>query len=235
MSVCAKLSVSSNPARHQAQANDRIASAEQTRDPVVFFPRQHIKQIEGCPAIYSLLLAKHFRICWEILEISMSTRQASAAPVAQLPWLIIVCGCLIAMMTFGPRSAMGFFQIPMLTEKGWDRTTFGLAMAIQNLAWGIGQPIFGALADKFGTWRMLLLSGILYASGLFLMSGVDSPTMLYISGGVLIGLGVAAGSFTIVLSAFARNVSAESRSFVFGLGTAAVRPACSLSHRWARV
>jgi MFS family permease len=135
--------------------------------------------------------------------------------------MIIICGCLIAMMTFGPRSAMGFFQIPMLTEKGWDRTTFGLAMAIQNLAWGVGQPVFGALADKFGTWRMLLLSGILYASGLFLMASADSPSMLYISGGALIGLGVAAGSFTIVLSAFARNVSAENRSFVFGLGTAA--------------
>jgi len=151
----------------------------------------------------------------------MSVRQASAAPAVQLPWPIIICGCLIALMTFGPRSAMGFFQIPMLAEKGWDRTTFGLAMAIQNLAWGIGQPIFGAMADKFGTWRMLLLSGILYASGLFLMANADSPSMLYISGGVLIGFGVAAGSFTIVLSAFARNVSAESRSFVFGLGTAA--------------
>jgi MFS family permease len=151
----------------------------------------------------------------------MSVRRASEAPATQLPWMIIICGCLIAMMTFGPRSAMGFFQIPMLTEKGWDRTTFGLAMAIQNLAWGVGQPVFGALADKFGTWRMLLLSGILYASGLFLMASADSPSMLYISGGALIGLGVAAGSFTIVLSAFARNVSAENRSFVFGLGTAA--------------
>jgi MFS family permease len=138
-----------------------------------------------------------------------------------IPWLIIICGCLIAAMTFGPRSAMGFFQLPMLAEKGWDRTTFGLAMAIQNLAWGMGQPVFGALADKYGTWRMLLLSGILYAAGLFLMATASSPSMLYISGGVLIGLGVAAGSFTIILAAFARNVPAESRSFVFGLGTAA--------------
>jgi len=151
----------------------------------------------------------------------MTTRQAAAASPVQLPWLIIICGCLIAMMTFGPRSAMGFFQIPMLAEKGWDRTTFGLAMAIQNLAWGIGQPIFGALGDKYGTWRMLLLSGILYSAGLFLMASADSPSMLYISGGVLIGFGVAAGSFTIVLAAFARNVAPESRSFVFGLGTAA--------------
>ena len=70
---------------------------------------------------------------------------------ARLPWLIIICGCAIAALTFGPRSAMGFFQLPMLAEKGWDRTTFGLAMAFQNLAWGIGTTILGALADKFGT------------------------------------------------------------------------------------
>lgn len=151
----------------------------------------------------------------------MSSAATATRPQTQIPWLIVVCGCLIAATTFGPRSAMGFFQLPMLAEKGWDRTTFGLAMAIQNLAWGLGQPIFGALADKFGTWRVLALSGILYAAGLFLMASADSPTMLHLSGGVLVGLGVAAGSFGIVLSAFARNVAPEKRSFVFGLGTAA--------------
>ncbi|MBO6725663.1 MAG: MFS transporter [Rhizobiaceae bacterium] len=140
---------------------------------------------------------------------------------ARLPWLIIACGCLIAALTFGPRSAMGFFQLPMLAEKGWDRTTFGLAMAFQNLAWGLGTPVFGALADKFGTWRVLALSGVMYALGLAMMAGSSTPLMLHIGGGVLVGLGVAAGSFGIVLAAFARNVPAESRSFVFGLGTAA--------------
>ncbi|WP_309084028.1 MFS transporter [Chelativorans sp.] len=137
------------------------------------------------------------------------------------PWLIVICGCLIAALTFGPRSAMGFFQLPMLEEKGWDRTTFGLAMAIQNLLWGMGQPIFGAIGDRFGTWRVLAASGVLYALGLFLMATADSPTMLHIGGGVLVGLGVAAGSFGIVLAAFARNIPAEKRSMVFGIGTAA--------------
>ncbi len=116
---------------------------------------------------------------------------------------------------------MGFFQLPMITETGFDRATFGLAMAIQNLMWGLGQPIFGALADRFGTWRILLLASILYASGLYLMSGADTATMLYLSGGVLMGLGIAAGSFGIVLASFARNVAPENRSFVFGVGTAA--------------
>src|SRR5690606_18185230 len=143
----------------------------------------------------------------------------SGAP--SLPWMIIICGCLIAALTFGPRSAMGFFQLPMLAEKGWDRTTFGLAMAIQNLAWGLGTPIFGALADKYGTWRVLALSGLMYAAGLVLMASADTPSMLHLGGGLLVGLGVASGSFGIVLAAFARNVPAERRSFVFGLGTAA--------------
>jgi MFS family permease len=149
------------------------------------------------------------------------SQSAIAKPTPSLPWLIIICGCLIAALTFGPRSAMGFFQLPMLAEKGWDRTTFGLAMAIQNLAWGIGTPIFGALADKFGTWRVLALSGFMYAAGLVMMAMSDSPTMLHLGGGVLVGLGVASGSFGIVLAAFARNVAPEQRSFAFGLGTAA--------------
>ncbi|MDI6834535.1 MAG: MFS transporter [Rhizobiaceae bacterium] len=138
-----------------------------------------------------------------------------------MPWLIIVSGSLIAMMTFGPRSAMGFFQLPMLSDTGWDRSTFGLAMAIQNLAWGLGQPFFGALADKYGTGRVLTLSGVLYAVGLTVMAHASSPVWLHIGGGLLVGFAVASGSFGIVLSAFARNVTPEQRSFAFGIGTAA--------------
>ena len=151
----------------------------------------------------------------------MSQTSAATRPAPSMPWLIIICGCLIAALTFGPRSAMGFFQLPMLAEKGWDRTTFGLAMAFQNLAWGLGTPFFGAIADKFGTWRVLALSGILYSSGLILMAVADSPALLNIGGGVLVGLGIASGSFGIVLAAFARNVAPEKRSLAFGIGTAA--------------
>ena len=156
----------------------------------------------------------------------MTTRHV-AAPAAHIPWLLIVCGCLIAATTFGPRSAMGFFNLPMVTDKGWDRTTFALAMAIQNLAWGLGQPIFGAIADRYGTWRVLTLSAFLYASGLYLMANADSATMLYLSGGVLVGLGVAAGSFSIVLSAFARNVSPDYAVSSSAWGPPQALPACS--------
>jgi len=149
---------------------------------------------------------------------SASTAHAASRP---MPWLIIVAGSLIAMLTFGPRSAMGFFQLPMLQDTGWDRTTFGLAMALQNLAWGVSQPFFGAIADKFGTWRVLLISGLVYALGLFLMSLGTSPLWLHVGGGVLVGLGVGAGSFGILLSAFARNVTPDQRSMAFGICTAA--------------
>jgi len=152
----------------------------------------------------------------------MANTQASRhTSASSFPWLIIISGCLIAAMSFGPRSAMGLFQLPMLQEKGWDRTTFGLAMAFQNLCWGLGQPFFGAIADRFGSWRVLALSGIIYATGLLMMAWAPAPIFLHISGGVLVGLGVAAGSFGIILSAFARHVPAEKRSVVFGIGTAA--------------
>jgi MFS family permease len=138
-----------------------------------------------------------------------------------IPLVLLICGCTIALLTYGPRSAMGFFQLPILETRGWDRTTFALAMAIQNLMWGIGQPIFGAIADKFGSWRVLAFSGICYASGLYLMSVAETPFMLHVAGGVLVGLGIASGSFTIIMAAFARNVAPEKLSYVFGFGTAA--------------
>jgi len=152
----------------------------------------------------------------------MSAQASASIPSRKaVPWLIIACGCIIAGLTFGPRSAMGFFQLPMLAEKGWDRTTFGLAMALQNLFWGLSLPIFGAIADRFGTWRVLAVGGLIYAAGLYLMAIADSPAMLHLGGGVLVGLGVAAGSFSIVLAAFARHTPPEKRSIVFGIGTAA--------------
>lgn len=135
--------------------------------------------------------------------------------------LIILCGCLIALLAFGPRSAMGFFQQPILDTTGWGSATFGLAIAIQNLAWGIGQPVFGALADRYGAYKSLAAGGLIYALGLYIMGTADAPIWLHIGGGILVGLGVSAGSFGIILSVFARNVQPEQRSLVFGMGTAA--------------
>jgi predicted MFS family arabinose efflux permease len=115
---------------------------------------------------------------------------------------------------------MGFFQLPILQDTGWDRTTFGMAMALQNLFWGIGQPLFGLVADKFGAWRVLAVGAVLYVAGLILMALAPSPIWLHLGGGVLVGLGVGACSFGVVLASMARLVSPEKRSFAFGLATA---------------
>ena len=146
---------------------------------------------------------------------------ATTIPRPTMPWLIIIAGSLVAVMTFGPRSAMGFFQLPMLADRGWDRSTFGLAMAVQNLCWGLSQPFFGALADKYGTGRVIVMSGVLYALGLLMMAHASAPIWLHIGGGVLVGTAIGAGSFSVILSAFARNVTPEQRSMAFGIGTAA--------------
>ena len=146
----------------------------------------------------------------------------STEPLVQhkVPVIAISCACIIALLAFGPRSAMGFFQLPMLQDSGWDRATIGMAMALQNLFWGIGQPLFGVIADKFGSWRVLAIGAVLYFAGLVVMAIAPSPVWLHIGGGVLIGLGVGACSFGVVLASIARLVSPEKRSFAFGLGTA---------------
>ena len=143
------------------------------------------------------------------------------SPNSTFPLVAVACACVIALLAFGPRSAMGFFQLPILQETGWDRTTFGLAMALQNLFWGLGQPFFGAIADRYGTWRVLFVGALIYILGLVVMAFSAAPIWLHIGGGILVGLGIAACSFGVILSSLARLVSPEKRSFAFGLGTAA--------------
>jgi MFS family permease len=140
---------------------------------------------------------------------------------ARMPWLIIIAGSLITMLIFGPRSAMGLFQLPMLQDRGWDRSTFGLAIALQNLLWGVSQPFFGAMADRYGTGRVLAIAGLLYGAGMIVMAHAAAPIWLHVGGGILIGLAIGAGSLGTILSAFARHVTPEQRSFAFGIGSAA--------------
>ncbi|AXS39550.1 MFS transporter [Breoghania sp. L-A4] len=155
---------------------------------------------------------------------SDSTPQAetgSAVPFWRSVPFIILCGCVIATISFGPRSAMGLFLAPMTEAKGWTREIFALSIAVQNLLWGIGQPIAGALADRYGTGRVLAGGGVLYALSLFAMSWAPSPLWLHLSAGVGIGIALAACSFSIVLAAFGRIVTPAQRSIAFGIGTAA--------------
>jgi MFS family permease len=135
--------------------------------------------------------------------------------------VVITAGCLIAIVTFGTRTSFGLFTEPLSVLRGWDRETFALAIAVQNLLWGVGQPFAGAVADRFGAGRVLAAGGAVYALGTALMAASTSGTTLTLTGGVLIGLGLSGGSFTIVIAAFARLVPEERRSWAMGLATAA--------------
>jgi MFS family permease len=150
-----------------------------------------------------------------------TTAPASPSFGWRTPVVIVACGCLMAILTFGPRSTFGFFLQPLSTDLGVGRDVFAFAVAIQNLLWGAAQPFAGAIADRYGTLRSLWVGAILYAAGLVLMAYSTTPGMLTLSAGVLIGFGLAGASFTIVLAAFGKLLPESKRSFAFGAGTAA--------------
>jgi MFS family permease len=137
------------------------------------------------------------------------------------PVLIIGFGCLISLMSFGPRSSLGFFLAPMSVANHWGRDVFAFALALQNLLWGIGQPIAGIIADRFGTGRVFAAGGLMFAAGLALMAHAGSAPMLDLSAGVLIGFGLSGTSFMVILAAFGKLLPPQWRSLAFGLGTAA--------------
>jgi MFS family permease len=137
------------------------------------------------------------------------------------PLLIIVCGCAIGLLSFGPRSSLGFFIQPMSREFSWGRDVFGLALALQNLLWGLGQPVAGAIADRFGVVRVMWVGALLYAGGLLMMRYAATPLSLDLGAGVLIGFGLSGCSFNLVLSAFSKLLPLERRGLALGAGTAA--------------
>lgn len=151
---------------------------------------------------------------------SAPSSSGSAARSAS-PALIVICGSLIGLLTFGPRASIGLFQLPMTSEFGWGRDVFSFAIAIQNLLWGVGQPFAGALADRFGTIRMIMLGGLLYAVGLVLMAFGSTQTTITLGAGVMIGLGLSGASFNLILGAFGKLLPEQWRGLAFGAGTAA--------------
>lgn len=144
-----------------------------------------------------------------------------ASPRSHAPEIIVAAGCLIALLTFGPRASAGLFQIPMTLEYGWGRDIFSLAIALQNLFWGIGQPFAGAIADRFGTVRVLCAGAALYASGLVIMAYATTPGTMTLGAGVLIGFGLSGCSFNLVLAAFGKLLPDSWRPMALGAGTAA--------------
>jgi MFS family permease len=134
---------------------------------------------------------------------------------------LILAACALLLLSFGYRSGFGLFVKPITEANGWGREVISMALAVQNLVWGIVAVFAGGLADRFGNLKVIVAGTILYALGMVLMSGVDNPWMLNISAGLLVGAGVAGTSFGIVLPAMARAVGEERRQWALGLGTAA--------------
>ena len=152
---------------------------------------------------------------------SPATAPAPKLAVWRTPAVLILAGCAIALIAFGPRSALGQFLTPMSFEHGWGRETFSLAIALQNLLWGAAQPFAGGIADRYGATRVLCVGAILYAIGLAGMASAQSTLMLDLSAGVVIGFGLAGCSFPLVVGALGKLVPENRRAFAFGAGTAA--------------
>ncbi|MFV0359876.1 MFS transporter [Tropicimonas sp.] len=143
----------------------------------------------------------------------MRTRSPLVTPV-------LVAGCLVILVSFAIRASFGVFQIPIAGEFGWLRADFSLAIAIQNLAWGIGQPVFGALAERFGDRKAILLGALSYAVGLTVSAYATTPGEHQLLE-ILVGFGVAGTGFGVILAVVGRAASDENRSMALAIATAA--------------
>ena len=135
--------------------------------------------------------------------------------------LAIALACILLAINFGFRSSLGLFLKPVSETFGYGREVFAFSLALQNLFWGLTQPLAGAFADKFGTARVVVVGTILYSLGLYVTATADSFVSLHIGAGILIGMGIAGTGLGVILPAMARMVSPEKRALALGVGTAA--------------
>ncbi|WP_422416227.1 MFS transporter [Pseudomonas sp. GZD-222] len=135
-------------------------------------------------------------------------------------WILLGAALILA-LSLGVRHGFGLFLAPMSADFGWGREVFAFAIALQNLIWGLAQPFAGALADRLGAAKVVMVGGILYAVGLVLMGMSDSALTLSLSAGLLIGIGLSGTSFSVILGVVGRAVPAEKRSMAMGIASAA--------------
>ncbi|MEW6706512.1 MAG: MFS transporter [Pseudomonadota bacterium] len=135
--------------------------------------------------------------------------------------VVLLAACLISLLSFGARSAFGLFTDPVSRELAVSRETYAIAIAVQNLAWGVAQPLAGIVADRFGARRVLLLGALLYAGGVASMAVAATPAQLILGAGLLTGLGMGGSSYITVLAALGRLMPEPHRSWALGLATAA--------------
>jgi len=137
-----------------------------------------------------------------------------------LSFAIIAASALLA-INFGFRSSLGLFLKPISESFGYGREIFAFSLALQNLFWGLFQPLAGAIADKYGTAKVIILGSMLYALGLYITGTADGFIDLHLGAGILIGMGISGTGLGVVLPAMARMVRPEKRAFALGIGTAA--------------
>lgn len=134
---------------------------------------------------------------------------------------VLIFGSLMVTLSMGIRHGFGLFNMPITSANGWGRETFALAIALQNLIWGFAQPVAGALADRYGPFKIMILGGFLYAVGLIGMALTNDPWLFHLAGGLSIGIGLAATTYSVVYGILGRNVSAEKRVWAMGVTAAA--------------
>lgn len=133
---------------------------------------------------------------------------------------VLIAGSVIILLSFAVRASFGVFQIPIASEFGWARAEFSLAIAIQNLAWGFGQPIFGAIAEKLGDRRAVILGALLYAGGLVASAFATTPLAHQLLE-IAVGFGIAGTGFGVILAVVGRAASDANRSMALAVATAA--------------
>ncbi len=131
---------------------------------------------------------------------------------------VLTAGCAVLILNFGIPASFGMFQIPIAAQFDWSRSDFSMAIAIQNLAWGIGQPIFGALAERFGDRKAIIAGALMYAAGLVLSSLATTPGQMQMLA-VLVGFGIASTGFGTILAIVGRASRPENRSLALGIAS----------------
>ena len=149
------------------------------------------------------------------------TKTATPAPSWRSPTVVLVCGSLILTLGMGIRHGFGLFLQPISADLHWTRETFALAIAVQNLVWGMTQPFAGMIVDKYGAGRVVLAGVLLYVLGLFLMAHPTTPLAFVLSAGVLIGTGLSGVTFSVIAGVLGRAFPPEKRSMVLGISAAA--------------
>jgi MFS family permease len=137
------------------------------------------------------------------------------------PGIVLACGCLILLLSFGARAGFGLYLQPISLEFGWGREVLSFSLALQQIVWGALGPLVGAIADRYGTGRVVAACGALYALGLTAMSFAQTPLAMHFAAGVLVGAALAGATFSTVLAVVGRTVSPEKRSTALGVATAA--------------